>query len=313
MKTIKFLQLTLILLIGVSLTAQQSYTYNFDGNFTESSGNGPTLQAICTGQFETETLPDYNLSRQIYHFDENCGFTFDDSGGFIASGNYTIELYFKMKDLSVWRRVTDFKDRTSDYGCYVFNGEMNFYNIVTSTTAPFRADSFAHYAITRNNTTKKVVLYGDGNVLIDFIDNNEDAVYDGSNKKLHFFQDDLVVGGEASEGSIAVLKISNYAKDSVAVKTSYNNLSGTLTGIKEAEVLQSINIYPNPANNFVSITNLPVNSIIRLTDVSGKLIYTSKVADEQTVIGTENFGSGVYFIAIENNGSIANRKLVINQ
>lgn len=88
---------------------------------------------------------------------------------------------------------------------------------------------------------------------------------------------------------------------------------GGSVGITENEIVNQLNVFPNPANNFVTITNLPANSIIRLTDVSGKLIYTSKVADEQTVIGTENFGSGVYFISVESNGNVVNRKLVINK
>jgi len=314
MNTNNFFLVVILLLSGLSSTAQQTYTYNFGGNFSESSGNGPALTKICTGKFETENLPDYSMNRQIYHFDENCGFSFNDAGGFLASGSYTIELYFKLKDLSAWRRVIDFKDRGSDQGCYVFNGQMNFYNIVTSSTAPFHANAYSHYVITRNAATKKVVMYGNGNSYISFTDNGNDAIYNASNKKLNFFQDDLSIGGEASEGSIAVLKISNYAKDTSAVKTSYNNLSGTLTGINKVSASAiTAGIYPNPAGNFVTIANLQGNSAVRISDITGKVVYSSVIKTEQTTINTSEFGNGIYILHISNNGSFATRKLVVNR
>lgn len=88
---------------------------------------------------------------------------------------------------------------------------------------------------------------------------------------------------------------------------------GSSVGIAENEIFNQLNVFPNPANTFVSITNLPSGSTIRIADTTGKLIYTSKVVEEQTVIGTENFGSGVCFISVECNGSMVNRKLVINK
>lgn len=90
-------------------------------------------------------------------------------------------------------------------------------------------------------------------------------------------------------------------------------LGGGSVGIVDNEIYKQLNVYPNPANNFVTVANLPSNSTILITDITGKLIYTSKVAADNTVIGTENFRSGVYFISIESNGSVVNRKLVINK
>ncbi|MBX2909423.1 MAG: T9SS type A sorting domain-containing protein [Chitinophagales bacterium] len=314
MNTSIFSQTIIILLLALSSTAQQTYTYNFNGDFTESSGSGPVLTKICTGQFETDNLPGYNITRKVYHFDTNCGFSFNDAGGFLASGNYTIELYFKMKDLSVWRRVIDFKDRASDYGCYVFNGQMNFYNIVTSGAAPFNADSFSHYVITRNAATKKVILYGNGNQYVTFTDTDNDAIYDASNKKLNFFQDDLVVSDEASEGSIAVLKIHNYTKDSVAIKTSYNNLSGTLTGINSVAASEIfVNIHPNPANTAFVISDVPNQSVITITDLTGKQVYSTIANTTELSINTAGFANGVYMVQVSNDGAVATKKLIVNK
>ena len=155
-----------------SFAQNAAKTYYFKGNFQEENQSAPALVPICEGAFANSFLPDYNLTREAYNFEENCGFYYDDStANFISSGSYSIALYFKMNELNSWKRVIDFKSRTSDRGCYVYYGQLNFYNIVTSTgTAPFYADSFSHYVITRDATTKRVEMYGDGNKFISFID-----------------------------------------------------------------------------------------------------------------------------------------------
>lgn len=289
----------LLLVIGLttnSFAQPQTYTYYFNNDFTESSGNGPALTQICTGQFVTDSFPSLNTTRKVYHFDNNCGFSFNDVGGFLVSGNYTIELYFKMQDLGVWKRVVDFKDRSSDYGCYVFNGQMNFYNFVTSGAAPFQEDVFSHYVITRNAATKKVTLYGNGNQCASFIDSNDDAVYDITNKKLNFFQDDLVLGGEASEGSIAILKIHNYTKDSIAVTNSYNDLPSILTGINTMNISSiSPNIYPNPTNSNINV-EARINIIVKIVNVLGETIATQNLQKGNNTIDVHALSNGVYFI-----------------
>ncbi|HTN46409.1 MAG TPA: T9SS type A sorting domain-containing protein [Flavipsychrobacter sp.] len=298
------------------LSAQQTYTYKFGGNFLESSGNGPALQQICTGHFLFENLPDFNINQQVYHFDNNCGFSFNDAAGFIAAGSYTIELYFKMAGLASWKRVIDFKSRTTDKGCYVLNGNMNFYNIATSAGTPFLQDEYSHYVITRDGVTKQVVMYGDGNHYITFTDNGGDAVYD-ANKALSFFQDDLVVANEASEGTIALLKIHNYAMDSTNVKNSFDSLSGTLTHIRATEknTIQT-HLFPNPAHDRVNIT-LPVHVnttySYQLFDAIGRIVATGTLNSGNNSVAVSLLPQGVYNLTIhDGKGNAATERFMIH-
>lgn len=75
----------------------------------------------------------------------------------------------------------------------------------------------------------------------------------------------------------------------------------------------SFKLHPNPANNFVVISDIPGNSTISITDMSGKLIYTSLTTTDQTKINTIDFKNGIYLIQVSNNGMVLNKKFLINR
>lgn len=296
----KLLLIVLSLAVYGTANAQTIYQYNFNGNFNEMSGIGPALDTICSGMFEDDTLIDYNNRIQtVYKFDQNCGFSFNDSASnMTGAGTYTIELYFKMTSLNSWKRVIDFKDRTSDKGCYVLNGQMNFYNIATSSGTPIAVNEYTHYVITRNDTNKHVMMYGDGDKFIEFTDNQSDAVY-GTVKKIAFFHDDLVVQNEASSGAIALLKIYNYAMDSQVVKQHYNNLDNTL-GVANAQLQKgTMKVYPNPATAAIYVS-LPAagDYTYAIVDVVGRNIQQGALVQKDNEINITGLPYGMYVLDV---------------
>lgn len=91
-------------------------------------------------------------------------------------------------------------------------------------------------------------------------------------------------------------------------------LSAGTTGIEETTNSVSFIIYPNPANDFVTITNLPKGATVNILDVTGKVVYSSSTTNEQTsTINTADFTNGIYLISVENKGTITNRKLIVNR
>ncbi len=64
-------------------------------------------------------------------------------------------------------------------------------------------------------------------------------------------------------------------------------------------------IYPNPSNDLLNIellNNTSENTIIRLTDLDGKLMFESQIRNNSLSIDVSNFASGVYFLLVlENN------------
>jgi hypothetical protein len=95
------------------------------------------------------------------------------------------------------------------------------------------------------------------------------------------------------------------------------------TGISENSFASSINLFPNPADNHLTI-DLGNNNkkVVRkdsygevtITDITGKIIYTT-TADETNKIevNTNEFSEGIYIVQIQAAGFIGTKKLVIEK
>jgi OOP family OmpA-OmpF porin len=219
----------------LELNAQNSYIYEFKNNLNETSGKGPILTTLGQkGSYVEESLPELGGARRtVYKFDKNCGLNYNmNTSGLNLKGSYTIEIYFKFDALESWKRVIDFKNRTTDNGAYIFNGKLNFYNIVTSEISPVAAGEYTHYTFTYDASSNTVKIYADGIGKISFKDIQRDAQIDPN--ELHFFYDDLKVNNEASSGTVAYIKLFDYAVTPEEAKKNFEDLKKTV--IKEETI-----------------------------------------------------------------------------
>ena len=98
-----------------------------------------------------------------------------------------------------------------------------------------------------------------------------------------------------------------HSKDSIYV---YGN--GT-TGISESFGINNLSVYPNPAQDFMTVGNIPIGSTLNITDITGKTVYSSLIKSEQMTISTADFVNGIYIIQVAYNGALTNKKLVISK
>lgn len=84
------------------------------------------------------------------------------------------------------------------------------------------------------------------------------------------------------------------ANNNDILKYDLNNLS--LNDFENKEVNE---IYPNPASNYVTITNLKKEEKIKITNSLGQIIKTLKV-NSNGVINVEDLETGIYYIKLEN-------------
>ncbi|MCC6252639.1 MAG: T9SS type A sorting domain-containing protein [Bacteroidia bacterium] len=85
------------------------------------------------------------------------------------------------------------------------------------------------------------------------------------------------------------------------------------TDITDQNNLQmQVSVYPNPAADYITITNIPNGSTIKITDITGRTFYSAENNNEKTTISTTKFVNGVYFIQVANSSLIATRKFVVN-
>lgn len=89
--------------------------------------------------------------------------------------------------------------------------------------------------------------------------------------------------------------------------------AGGSTGIHDALEIPDLAVYPNPAASFITVSNIPGSAILRITDMTGKVVYSAVVNGEQATIDITNLVHGVYLVQVQSNGRIANRKLVVTE
>lgn len=84
-------------------------------------------------------------------------------------------------------------------------------------------------------------------------------------------------------------------------------------GIEEGE-LTEVQVYPNPANSFITI-NVPstVEGTVDLTlmDVAGNMVVSKQLAAGVTSLDVSQFASGVYMLQLNSNNGIFNRRLIV--
>jgi OOP family OmpA-OmpF porin len=317
----KFTIFLMLLIVAIFANAQSVLRYNFNNVLSETGGAGPVLIPLGnTGTFLLDTLNEISgKTKTVYRFEKNSGFQFNntDAGNYFGE-TYTIELYFVFDNLSSWKRVVDWKNRTTDKGAYVFNGQLNFYNYIYSGEAPVVAGEYTYYVVTRDGASKALKIYTDAKVEIEFNDVDNEGVLSADNV-LNFFQDDLMVGNEASSGAVAMLNIYNYALDTNTIKQKYIDLQSYVfgTGDKKQETL---GVYPNPAQDYIKVNLNKIGTtgetLITITNSTGIVVYSNKYAgtgDTLINLASLNLANGIYIIKAETGSGSYLRKLVIQK
>jgi hypothetical protein len=312
--------------LGVLFLHGQTHSilsYNFNNTLAESKGNGPALTMLDSiGVFVTDTLNEVsNQTKTVYRFKTNGGVQFNNAlaANFLDS-TYSIELYFMFDELGSWKRVIDWKNRTTDYGAYVYDGKLNFYPYVYSDSAPIVAGQYTYYIVTRDAATKNLKIYTDAKEEIHFTDDNGDGVIDTSHV-LNFFVDDLVVRNEASPGAVALLNLYNYVLDSTTIKHKYDSLHGQLFAVRElGNKKASLRVYPNPASDKINIdlSQFYVNDQVNVSFINstGSVVYNlTYTAGNNYRIDLNSLGlpNGIYMVKAESANEIYSQKFVIRK
>jgi hypothetical protein len=98
--------------------------------------------------------------------------------------------------------------------------------------------------------------------------------------------------------------------------------SGTVTqvvsncstvGISEIDNGNTISIYPNPANDFMTISLVaePADATtIYIINALGEMVLTEKVTSSNTTLNTSNLTNGIYFVKIESKNGSAIKKFI---
>ncbi|MBL0340051.1 MAG: T9SS type A sorting domain-containing protein [Bacteroidetes bacterium] len=90
----------------------------------------------------------------------------------------------------------------------------------------------------------------------------------------------------------------------------------TATGISENDFASSINLFPNPANDKLTIAFGSINKKVEvnITDITGKVIYSTIASETQKIeVNTKDFAAGIYVVQIQSPDFIGTKKLIIEK
>lgn len=82
-------------------------------------------------------------------------------------------------------------------------------------------------------------------------------------------------------------------------------------GLENQTALTDINIYPNPAKDYIVINNLKGENQITIIDLNGRMRYYQNSSFNQVEINLEGLESGIYNLNIINGNNISTKKLII--
>ncbi|MPR35784.1 OmpA family protein [Salmonirosea aquatica] len=270
--------LFLLVFSSVESRGQKVFVYDFSDGLASSSDSAPALKPLGQeGQYIEEVLPELGKTkRTVYQFEANSGLQFDNNQAYgFLNGSFTIEIYFRLKELESWKRVLDFKNRKSDNGCYIYEGRLNFFNFATGEKAPVKPNEYVHYVFSREAETHLIKMYVDGESKVEFQDPGDEAVLD-NDQVLNFFQDDLIAKNEASPGAVALIRMYDRVMTPVFVRESFRQLARTIdapsTPVPKAEPAPK----PESANleQIVVVAKAPPQTV----EVTGK-VFNGRTLD----------------------------------
>lgn len=82
------------------------------------------------------------------------------------------------------------------------------------------------------------------------------------------------------------------------------------TGIEAIEANELLSVYPNPANDKLTVTLPGEIFSVQITDLNGRVIYADQNITNTTTINSSNLATGAYFIKVSNQQLMATRKFV---
>lgn len=80
-----------------------------------------------------------------------------------------------------------------------------------------------------------------------------------------------------------------------------------LSGVEENELFNGVSVYPNPATEYFTVTNLPVGGSIQVIDLNGKTVLQSTTA----TVKTSGLNRGMYFVKVQHEDSAKTLKLIV--
>lgn len=82
------------------------------------------------------------------------------------------------------------------------------------------------------------------------------------------------------------------------------------TNVEDFEEM-TMNFYPNPATDKITVQSDEIGGTIRIIDISGKMLLEKQLRQYSQSVDLNGVKSGVYFISLQNGSSLITKKLIV--
>ena len=176
-----------------NIGAVATHIYDLNNSFADSLG-GPNIVSgggtLGPGGYTFSAGQGPNLSNAIH------------------PSTYSIEMIFRISNTTGFKKLLDFKNRSSDFGLYNDDREVTLFPYDSESGVVFTANQNAHLVVTRDEAAKHFSVYVNGVQRISVLDVDDAAVFSAANNIIHFLRDDTLFGeGENPSGFLDRVRI----------------------------------------------------------------------------------------------------------
>ena len=86
-----------------------------------------------------------------------------------------------------------------------------------------------------------------------------------------------------------------------------------IISVKEYDARSSYTIYPNPTTGIFTLKGLPSSTLVNITDITGKQVYSTVINHPEEQIDLGRWEKGLYFISVINKQGVCENKKIILQ
>ncbi len=109
---------------------------------------------------------------------------------------------------------------------------------------------------------------------------------------------DYVRFGEQTQNVSEGRSPNGFGKITACLAPTFNAINGGLVSVDERKQLADILLFPNPSREYINITNpKETQSLLRITDVSGRIVAEQLLQPGVNQIYISEFGAGTYIIS----------------
>ncbi len=101
--------------------------------------------------------------------------------------------------------------------------------------------------------------------------------------------------------------------DAMDVPLDFDYVTVLITGIDNPNELSLTNVYPNPAQDNVTVTSSLPMTQITVTNYVGQVVYTQAVNTTSHELNTSSYQAGVYLVKIDTENGVTTKRVVITR